>query len=287
MQTLPGDPAFGITPLAEIADLPPAPPGHTVFFHPQRPTTGHEFFHVIDHVGWRIVDRPEEADWRVLYHLDTEIRLRADDPYAAQAATWLNGRCRDISKRRVERDFTAVFGYELAVDPTTYRGRCLLKADENSVKNATILRCPISARGVRPGQVYERLVDGSQPDGTLVEHRVLVVGGTLPIVRRRVNVNWHGGRKLNISTLERKLVPVTLDFTPAEISDMLEFCRLSGLDLGAIDVIRDVEDGRIYILDVTKTPGAALWGTSSVEERRIITSAFCRAWLASFPPVGS
>jgi hypothetical protein len=284
MHVLPGDPAFGITPAVDIADLPSVPPGHTVFFHPQRPRNGHQIFHMVEHVGWRIVDRPEQADWRVLYSLDTEIRLRETDPYAEQAASWLNGRCRDISKRRVERDFAEVFGYELAVDPTTYRGRCLRKADENCVKDATVIECPIPASDVAPGQVYERLVDGSQPDGTLIEHRVFVVGGTLPLVRRKVNVNWHEGRKLNITTLERSLVPPTLDFSPAEIAEMLDFCHVSGLDLGALDVIRDVHDGRIYILDVTKTPGAAQWNISSFEERDSVATSFCRAWLASFSP---
>ncbi len=285
MQTLPGDPAFGITPLVEVADLPPVPPGHTVFFHPQRPTIGHEFLLFLEHVGWRIVDRPEEADWRVLYHLDTTIRLRRGEPYAAQAATWLNGRCRDISKRRVERHFASVFGYELAVNPTTYRGRCLRKANENSVKDAIILQCPIPAAEVQPGQVYERLVDGVQRDGRLLEYRVFVVGGTLPVIRRKLHANWHASGKLTTHVIDVETLSPTMEFDATEIAQILEFAHVAGLDLGALDVIRDIHDGRIYILDVTKTPGVAGW-TSTPAVREAVAGPFCRAWLASFPPAG-
>jgi hypothetical protein len=272
-----------MTPFVEVADLPPVPPGHTVFFHPQRPTRGHELFYFLEKIGWRIVDRPEIADWRILYHVDTLIRLGPDDPYADLAATWLNGRCRDISKRRVERTFADVFGYELAVDPTTWHGRCLRKADRNSVNDGSILQCPILASEVRAGQVYERLVDGRQPDGRLLEYRVFVVGNTLPIMHRKLHTNWHESGKLAINVRDVQVVPPQTDFSAAEIDLILEFCHVSGLDIGVLDVIRDVEDGRVYVLDVTKTPGVARW-TITPAMLEAVAGPFCRAWLASFPP---
>jgi len=275
----------GITAFPGVGPLPDVSPGRSVFFHPQQPNEQHLMFHFLKHVGWRIVDRPEAADWRVLYHLDTKIVLAPDDPYAGQAGSWLNGRCRDISKRQVELDFANVFGYELDVDPTTYRGHCLRKADANSVKDAVVLDCPIAANDIRQGQVYERLVAGSQPDGSLIEHRVFVVGGLLPVVRRDRIGDWHRERRLNKKHIDQVLVNASDEFSPSEIARMLEFCHVSGLDLGALDVIRDSDNGRIYVLDVTKTPGTAQWTRGSAEYREGIAGPFCRAWQAEFLPL--
>ena len=42
-------------------------------------------------------------------------------------------------------------------------------------------------------------------------------------------------------------------FSRQEQEQISEFCRQIGLDFGCIDVLRDVEDGRIYIVDVNRT----------------------------------
>jgi hypothetical protein len=67
--------------------------------------------------GWDLADRPESADWRVLYQGATWVTLADDDPFAGIAPTWINGRCRDISKRTVEQVLAETFGYPLAVAP--------------------------------------------------------------------------------------------------------------------------------------------------------------------------
>ena len=40
--------------------------------------------------------------------------LEATDPYAEASWTWINGRCRDNSKRRVQEIFAQIFGYPSA-----------------------------------------------------------------------------------------------------------------------------------------------------------------------------
>jgi hypothetical protein len=42
-------------------------------------------------------------------------------------------------------------------------------------------------------------------------------------------------------------------FSRQEQRQIASFCREIGLDFGCIDVMRDVTDGRIYIVDVNKT----------------------------------
>jgi hypothetical protein len=42
--------------------------------------------------------------------------------------------------------------------------------------------------------------------------------------------------------------------SPSECDKILAFSRLSGLDYGEIDIVRDTGDGLLYILDVNNTP---------------------------------
>ncbi len=42
-------------------------------------------------------------------------------------------------------------------------------------------------------------------------------------------------------------------FSPQEQALIAEFCREIGLDFGCIDIMRDMQDDRIYIVDVNKT----------------------------------
>src|SRR5215218_6726579 len=45
----------------------------------------------------------------------------------------VNGRCTDISKRRVEEASRAVLGYGAGVDPRRFEGVCVRKSDQNAV----------------------------------------------------------------------------------------------------------------------------------------------------------
>jgi len=42
-------------------------------------------------------------------------------------------------------------------------------------------------------------------------------------------------------------------FSPEEQTQLINFCEAMGLDFGAVDVMRDKHDGRIYVVDVNKT----------------------------------
>src|SRR5262245_42924108 len=113
------------------------PAKYAIFCHPSHPPATHVLEHLRRHAGWELASSPETADWCVLYQDETWVSLPVDDPYAGIAPTWINGRCRDISKRTVERVFAAVFGYPLALDPLTHQGMCLRKSNRNYVKDVT------------------------------------------------------------------------------------------------------------------------------------------------------
>ena len=44
-------------------------------------------------------------------------------------------------------------------------------------------------------------------------------------------------------------------YSPHEIGRIIQFCNKMGLDYGELDIIRDDEEGRIFIVDCNNTPG--------------------------------
>jgi hypothetical protein len=162
----------------------------------------------------------------------------------------LNLECTDISKTRVEQVFREVFGYGTFVDPVRHRGRCIEKPDENAVKWGSLIDCPVEAP--REGCVYQALID-SEHDGVQVEYRTPVILGMIPEVKvwRREVLRGPLHERAWLGTVRCEAAAV---YTDAERELILEFCRRMGLDFGELDVLRSRDDGRLYILDVNKTP---------------------------------
>jgi glutathione synthase/RimK-type ligase-like ATP-grasp enzyme len=67
-------------------------------------------------------------------------------------------------------------------------------------------------------------------------------------------------------------------FSPAEINLIIKFCDAMGLDFGAIDVMRDKHDGRIYIVDVNKTcmPVLSLTLAEQIKSQQKIADSLLR-----------
>lgn len=224
----------------------------TILFYPEYPHKKTVPFKICRYSGFHIstrLDRPfdlaiawENTTWRDEY------------PELSRVGTGrriLNIRCRDISKSHMGEVFDRVFGYPLSVDPTIHQGECAKKNDRNASKSGEIVQCPIEER--EEGFAYHKLVRSDCGDGLLEEIRVPVIDGAIPMVflkhksaDDRFRTNW-----LDVREMEAAEV-----FSEEEIGKIGEFCRAFDLDYGEIDVLRDIDDGRIYIVDANNTP----WG---------------------------
>jgi hypothetical protein len=227
-------------------------------FYPDQPPFKDLLEGIRQYAGWDLAPNPESADWCVLYRDTTWVNLPDDDPYAGIAPTWINGCCRDISKRTVQRVFANVFGYPLAVDPLTHEGVCVRKSNFNAVniddvKDMLVLVGPIPEDELADQHVYERLVDGLVPGLGHVELYAYVVGGAVVSIVRDIRLDgMHAGRLAKL--LDRTVDAPRTVFSPEELEQIGEFCAAMGLDFGKLDIIRDRVDERIYILDANKTP---------------------------------
>jgi len=181
-------------------------------------------------------------DCTVRRHLDVLEELSLKQPV-------LNLRCRDISKRKVEAVHQAVLGYGLAVNPREFAGRCVKKSNDNATHDGRIIQCPVEQ--VDEQAVYQRVVNNSR-DGQFVEDiRVPVFGDTVPFCYRKVRPV---GLRFGNENSSAQVCEVSEVLSANELNQLGRFCCEMGLDYGEVDVLRDLDDGRIYIIDVNNTP---------------------------------
>jgi hypothetical protein len=204
------------------------------------------------------------------YELDPDLLAAA-----GTQARVLNARCTDIRKSTVARHFQAVFGYTLEIDPYTYSGTIVRKSENNGVRDETLVQGPLTQ--IEPGYLYQRFVSYPTSSG-MAEWRLFIVGRRPAAVYRLCappDNRFKAGRHPEMTTLEES-------FTSEECQKIAQFCENIGLDFGNLDVLRDPNDGRIYISDCNNTPtgpSRKLPVRDQLRMVRRIASAFRREYL--------
>jgi hypothetical protein len=243
----------------------------TVHFTPDPARPWYLIWAVVRLAGGRIVDRPQGAD--VVFNFEDSTN-NAAPKLPKNSARLMNFACTDISKTQVSAVFQDVFGYGLAVDPDTHSGPAVAKSEHNGAHDGRIIICP--AR--REAHVaYQRVVDNRSADGAHVEDlRTPTVNGVpicvfikqRPVTRRFANAN----------TGVRLARPEDV-YSPQEMALIGQFAQRLGLDWGGLDVLRDRQEGRIYIVDANKTdmgPPTALPLADKMAASRALADALRR-----------
>jgi hypothetical protein len=179
----------------------------------------------------------------------------------------LNVRCTDISKQRVDEVHQAVFGYRLGLDPLQHRGRCVKKSNENATHDGIIIECPVAVRD--EACVYQKEVNNRIDDHYIEDIRVPILGRVIPFCyrKRRPIVSRFSNENTSASLCE-----VETMLSDREVPQILAFSEAMGLDYGELDVLRDRDDGRLYIVDVNNTP----WGPPNHLDRASVPVALQR-----------
>jgi hypothetical protein len=189
----------------------------------------------------------------------------------------LNARCTDISKDVVERRFAEVFGYPLAIDPVTHTGPYVRKSRLNAAHNGTVRVGSPDVSEV--DTVYERLIDNSTDEGwQIVDLRTAIVGKQIPVVfllYRSIT------DRFGTDSLSCHLISADEVFSEIEQRHIMELAQAMGLDYGELDILRDSADGRIYVVDVNKTPVGPP-GPLQLGERHRAMWLIARAFQAEF-----
>jgi len=134
----------------------------------------------------------------------------------------------------------------------------------------------------REGYVYQRFIEAIDDSGMLVDMRISIIGKDIPVVRTRF---WgFDGRHLR-SDCRTAIVQAASDvLSPAEAGLLLELVGRLGVDFGEVDALRDPVDGRLYVVDLNRTPTGPNQGLAQPERLEVIdrlARAFDRAFFGS------
>ncbi|WP_203234493.1 hypothetical protein [Sphingomonas solaris] len=208
--------------------------------------------------GLRLVEDDATADAAFFFEDAT-----VSPPAHSDCPRRLNFACTDISKSHVAAVFEATFGYPLAVDPATWRGPAVEKAEANGTHDGRIVECP---RPPQPGRAYQRLIDTIDTDGHAIDLRTHCIGGMPVIVwikRRAADARF---LPPNLSAESRSPEEV---FSPDERAAIARFCAAMGADWCGLDILRD-RDGRIYVVDVNKTDAGPITALPFAQKLRAV-----------------
>jgi hypothetical protein len=214
-------------------------------FFPMRPEPNASISYVARRLGARI-SHELNGDAALNIAWDTGTWFAAHWAHRIRPNT-LNGQCLDISKSKVDRVWSEVAGYSIAVDPLTTDGEMVIKPDENGRRGGRVVMGPLNARA--DGRVYQKLVDTRVGDRVLQIRPVILRGQIILVYEKwRPYPQWFKGPELTVPR-------TTADFFSAEEARLLvRFAEQMGLDYGELDVVRDAADGRIYVVDANRTP---------------------------------
>ena len=188
-----------------------------------------------DQAGIAYSDVPSDrTQVAVVWDPSMELDSRAAVPPGLTART-VNATGFDSTKRNIAEHFERVFGYSLAVDPTTFEGPMVCKSDANAVHDGAVVTGPLAPVDVAGGdRVYERFADnGFGP--SVVDLRVRVVGSVRDLCA--VKLRPVDDRFSNVNSVA-VLVPTATVLAEDEVCQLDELVVSLGFEYGELDVLR-------------------------------------------------
>jgi len=191
--------------------------------------------------------------------------------------TVINKRCTDISKKHVDRIHHQVFGYSTIIDPRTHSGPAVAKSDINALHDGEIVRCPIASPAEKA--VYQLLIDNQTLSGEYLDYRVPIINGYIPLVYSKFK---RGEVRFTNEVHRSALHTPGEKFNEEELSLISKMAHAMGAEFCEFDVLRDNSTGRIYVIDVNKTPYGPPKGLPKADAKRatnLLTRAFQKAFI--------
>jgi len=224
-------------------------PHSTLAFYPQPSGPWYNAWLAARMGDIKIIKDPQAAD-AVFVFDDTTESDTGSNLEAVLKAKAINDRIDNISKTYVAKIFEETFGYSVEIDPLTHQGKAVQKSNVNATHDGQVVECPLMPEAVKAGCVYQKLIDstfdGSRPE----DLRMAYVSGEIPVVFRKYKL---AEKRFGTDYDHVDVWSADKAFSKCEQSQLIKFCEAMGLDFGAVDVMRDKHDGRIYVVDVNKT----------------------------------
>ncbi len=220
----------------------------SILFYPDMPRYYYIYYPIAHQLGYRMTTDPHARAALAVSFKDITVRVPdATEQTLAARGMLVNGACRDISKEHVEDIFQEIFGYGMRVDPRAARGDIVKKSNANAAHDGKVVQAPLEPE---EGFIYQKLINNREND-RVADIRTQICGDTIPFCMLRTRSAFD-----RFDNTETATVRETADLLSSEeVALVLAFCKKIGLNWGELDVLRDRDDGKIYIVDANNTTG--------------------------------
>ncbi len=245
--------------------------------YPQFPSKKTSIYKISSALGLRLTNKEIAHPKLVLFFEDATAKESAEAQYIRNQKHVLNHKCVDISKVKVDREHLKAFGYNTFIDPFTFEGIAVVKSDENAMHDGVKITCPINSKEV--GKIYQILIDNSFNSTHVVDIRVPVFRGKIPLVYLKYKTNEKRfTNEVDYTELKTTEEALTIE----ECRAIAAFCEGMSVDFAELDVLRHNATGKIYVIDVNNTPYGPPSGMKANESKRaveILSKAFNKEFL--------
>jgi len=240
---------------------------------PGKRTTLHKIAGVL---GYRLTNIPLQRA-ELIVQFDDQTFSSTQIPKILQGQKMINENCRDISKQHVDEVHLKVFGYNTIINPLIYQGIAVMKSDENARHDGQKITCPIDP--LEDGAIYQILLDNTVDDQFVVDYRIAIIGKTIALLYCKFKT--HEVRFTN--EVHHARLHRSAEFLSEEEERLIiKFCLEMGAEFCELDVLRHKADGRIYVIDLNKTPFGPPAGLSDLDNQKalsILAESFHRNFL--------
>lgn len=241
---------------------------------PDFPSKRTTIFKIADALNFRITNQWAKNPDVVLYFED--ITHGSSEEIAKQYPNnmIINKGCIDISKKNVDRVHMEVFGYNTTIDPTKFHGIAVEKSDENALHDGRKLQCPIEHP--KSDAIYQLLIENDADVQFVVDYRVPVIQFQIPLVYKKFKKKEE---RFTNEVSYSELHTASSLFSDEELHKIGNFAKAMQAEFCELDVLRH-NDGRIFVIDVNKTPYGPPAGLKENKKAvELLTAAFQRAFL--------
>jgi hypothetical protein len=243
---------------------------------PVYPSKKTSIYKIAQYLHLPILNRPHRSNVLGIYFSDETNSKPLLNDYNYITIKILNKNCLDIGKKKVDLIHQKIFGYNTTIDPFTHNGWGIIKSDENAKHDGEEILFPIAQ--INDEKIYQMIID-NQVENLYLDYRVCVINREIPIFYKKYKSKEK--RYTNDVQLAKIGEPHEL---PENIREkIISFTQEMQCDFCELDVLKDNQTGRWFIIDLNKTPygpPAPLNSKDKTKAIKILSESFKRNFLS-------
>lgn len=220
----------------------------TILVYPEYPNKRTTIFKIAKLLNYNLTNNIKAKHSVVINWEDTTFRNHFPELEILPSKV-ININSSNISKIYVDKIFNDVFGYCTIIDPEQYKGKIVRKSDLNAKHDGEILNGPL--KSIDRNSIYQILIDNSLNEKLVEDIRVPIIKNTLDFVyikHRDINERFKN------TTVKTDYVDIKSVLSEKEITLINSFCNKLNFEFGELDILRNKDDNKIYIVDINNTP---------------------------------